>query len=220
MDINDSAPDVNPYTSAGIIVWYAFLVMFCLVPIISILTWIACKLCSEVEITETVQQVYEVDPQLERIEANVSAFNESEKLRKKRGLLMLMEDQTEVCRVEIAFYLIVIETAYNVSFQTINLHVLISNEKENMSHLDCQICLLTYDESEEIVKSNNPDCQHIFHKSCILEWLTSTAGGTCPICRGNFLDVDSIPNEMIHPLEVNLSLVENDSDIDLRPSEN
>jgi hypothetical protein len=98
MDASDTSPEINPYTSAGIIVWYAFLFMFCLVPIVSILIWMFCKLCTVVEIPENLQNIDESDSQIERIEANVSAFNESEKLRKKKSLLKLMEDQTEVRR--------------------------------------------------------------------------------------------------------------------------
>jgi len=48
-------------------------------------------------------------------------------------------------------------------------------------HSECAICLGMMNRHE---KSWITSCQHIFHKSCLREWLYKTKyNGSCPICR-------------------------------------
>ena len=52
----------------------------------------------------------------------------------------------------------------------------------------CVICLQQYEIGEEIVWSSNPDCEHVFHESCIERWLIKQRGGPlCPNCRRDFI---------------------------------
>jgi hypothetical protein len=62
------------------------------------------------------------------------------------------------------------------------------NEESSMVSPTCSICLAEYKQNDLVSHSSNPECQHVFHKDCILEWLLSTIGeAECPICRREFL---------------------------------
>mmetsp|Transcript_12814 Transcript_12814/g.17147 ORF Transcript_12814/g.17147 Transcript_12814/m.17147 type:complete len:259 (-) Transcript_12814:209-985(-) len=45
----------------------------------------------------------------------------------------------------------------------------------------CSICFDEFDAKENITISRNPECSHIFHRSCIMAWLKGH--DNCPICR-------------------------------------
>ena len=49
----------------------------------------------------------------------------------------------------------------------------------------CGICLMEYDEGDEVCWSPNPECLHAFHKECILDW--TVRNPQCPVCRRNFV---------------------------------
>ena len=51
-------------------------------------------------------------------------------------------------------------------------------QKEGSLADDCAVCQENYTEGEEII---HLPCKHIFHPSCILNWLE--LNGTCPVCR-------------------------------------
>jgi Ring finger domain len=53
------------------------------------------------------------------------------------------------------------------------------------SNPSCDICLMDYQVGDEVTISHNPECSHIFHKECILEWVRKRQ--TCPCCRRNYL---------------------------------
>jgi len=49
----------------------------------------------------------------------------------------------------------------------------------------CTICFNVYEAGDEICWSNNPQCNHMFHKDCIEEWLLRH--DECPCCRLNYM---------------------------------
>lgn len=49
----------------------------------------------------------------------------------------------------------------------------------------CDICILDYAVGDEVTKSRNTECDHIFHKECILDWMQKKP--TCPCCRRYYL---------------------------------
>ena len=51
--------------------------------------------------------------------------------------------------------------------------------------ISCTICLVDYDDGDQVCFSHNPKCTHHFHKECIIEWLRDH--DECPCCRCNYL---------------------------------
>jgi hypothetical protein len=49
----------------------------------------------------------------------------------------------------------------------------------------CAICLVEYEDGDEISWSHNSSCGHAFHRDCIIEWLLTS--DECPCCRRNYL---------------------------------
>ena len=52
----------------------------------------------------------------------------------------------------------------------------------------CDICLLDYEEGEELAWSHNEGCIHAFHKECITDWLLRNP--KCPLCRRDYVTVE------------------------------
>ena len=48
----------------------------------------------------------------------------------------------------------------------------------------CGICLESYNGGDKVCLSYNDDCEHVFHKNCILSWLIQHED--CPNCRAPF----------------------------------
>mmetsp|Transcript_20173 Transcript_20173/g.30333 ORF Transcript_20173/g.30333 Transcript_20173/m.30333 type:complete len:320 (+) Transcript_20173:1194-2153(+) len=51
----------------------------------------------------------------------------------------------------------------------------------NRSKRLCSICLEDFEVDQLIGWSRNPNCHHVFHKDCIIEWLSTH--NDCPVCR-------------------------------------
>ena len=65
--------------------------------------------------------------------------------------------------------------------------------------IECPICLCDYQVGSDIVWSSNPQCEHVYHKSCIEQWLMKGRDGPlCPCCRRDFVidPLDSMSEEM------------------------
>jgi len=84
-----------------------------------------------------------------------------------------------------------------------------TTSKRRECSIFCAICLMEYEPSERISWSSNPDCTHVFHEDCIVQWLVSL-GRTkskmqrfcedpteaqllnyeleCPCCRQEFIE--------------------------------
>ena len=52
---------------------------------------------------------------------------------------------------------------------------------EEILGTDCPICFEVYKEGDVIGISHDSDCPHIFHKDCIVNWLSRD--DRCPTCR-------------------------------------
>lgn len=72
----------------------------------------------------------------------------------------------------------------------------------------CSICLCNYYPGNKIVWSSNEACEHVFHESCILQWIMKQREGPlCPCCRRDFvLDPYDMDDEEIDPEAVAVSI--------------
>jgi hypothetical protein len=53
-------------------------------------------------------------------------------------------------------------------------------EEEDMA--GCAICLSHFKPQQLVCESNNISCQHVFHQTCMVDWLTKDRDD-CPMCR-------------------------------------
>lgn len=60
----------------------------------------------------------------------------------------------------------------------------------------CGICLDEYKEGDEIAFSRSPTCRHLFHASCLQDWLSTRERDmqVCPVCRESY-HIDSSSDE-------------------------
>lgn len=56
--------------------------------------------------------------------------------------------------------------------------MMISNPYQDSYGEECSICLEVFDEGSKV---NKFKCGHIYHKKCIIEWLSKD--DSCPNCR-------------------------------------
>lgn len=66
-----------------------------------------------------------------------------------------------------------------------------TTSSENQEGASCEICLVDLfvdDTTTLVVASPNPECTHVFHQECILQWLENKP--TCPCCRAPYLKVE------------------------------
>lgn len=61
----------------------------------------------------------------------------------------------------------------------------VSGANDEKSVKMCSICLDEYQVDEEICYSQNPECSHVFHKKCLVDWLLTDA--SCPNCRHSYI---------------------------------
>mmetsp|Transcript_21258 Transcript_21258/g.61876 ORF Transcript_21258/g.61876 Transcript_21258/m.61876 type:complete len:289 (-) Transcript_21258:356-1222(-) len=61
----------------------------------------------------------------------------------------------------------------------------VAGENDDNSAKICSICLEEYQEDEEICWSRNPECSHVFHKNCLVDWLVTDI--SCPNCRTSYV---------------------------------
>lgn len=48
----------------------------------------------------------------------------------------------------------------------------------------CAICVSLYEDKDIVVWSDQ--CQHIFHRDCLVQWLMKDGKSSCPCCRQRF----------------------------------
>jgi hypothetical protein len=51
----------------------------------------------------------------------------------------------------------------------------------------CAICLSHFKPPDLVCESNNASCKHVFHKDCMVDWLTTKQHDDCPLCREVYL---------------------------------
>jgi len=68
------------------------------------------------------------------------------------------------------------------------------NNDDNALYRDeeCSVCLTTYEVGDEICWAKIDNCDHIFHKECVLAWLAHN--DDCPLCRTNLFRPSSSTN--------------------------
>lgn len=57
----------------------------------------------------------------------------------------------------------------------------------------CAICLNEYKDGEAVCWSHNANCNHVFHRECIIKWLLHH--DECPCCRHSFLSLEDVDEE-------------------------
>ena len=70
--------------------------------------------------------------------------------------------------------------------------VALDDDGEEYSHHQCAICLLDYEDGDEISWSQNKQCEHMFHRDCVYRWLLKH--NECPYCRRPYLTDDNENN--------------------------
>ena len=63
-----------------------------------------------------------------------------------------------------------------------------SSEEEDSSDAtehECPICMLAFEAGDEVCESNNLQCSHVFHRTCMKQWLEKHE--ECPMCRETYL---------------------------------
>ncbi|CAB9500207.1 expressed unknown protein [Seminavis robusta] len=53
----------------------------------------------------------------------------------------------------------------------------------------CVLCSKSFADGEDVVHSNNPECHHEYHKTCLVKhWAKAKGGvhGKCPVCKETF----------------------------------
>ena len=53
--------------------------------------------------------------------------------------------------------------------------------EEELCCLECALCSEEFTRGDVVCESNNPKCQHEFHKECMMTWLNIQ--NSCPICN-------------------------------------
>ncbi|KAJ3260132.1 hypothetical protein HK103_001208 [Boothiomyces macroporosus] len=61
---------------------------------------------------------------------------------------------------------------------------------ETEEHKECPVCQDDYQIDEELISL---PCKHIFHPSCIVNWLK--LNGTCPVCRFSLVEKNESPSQ-------------------------
>lgn len=142
------------------------------------------------------QREEEINREISRIEANVTAFSLKEqesrkallKLRWTNYMKVLTEDDfmghchnvTE--KIEEADDEIAAQIRVPVPGRETN-----EKNSDRAVSCHCAICLGVYEVGISVVWSSNRDCPHVFHEECVSAWLMTRQDALCPCCRQAFV---------------------------------
>lgn len=65
-----------------------------------------------------------------------------------------------------------------------------SSQKRRYRDANCSVCMMCYENGDEVMWSPNSECVHCYHSDCILTWL-SRGKKKCPCCRMDFIPKNS-----------------------------
>ncbi|CAJ1948251.1 unnamed protein product [Cylindrotheca closterium] len=73
----------------------------------------------------------------------------------------------------------------------------LEDEEDQLSETEegdvCPICIMPFEEGDEACWSKNPECDHVFHTTCLKPWLM--AHSECPCCRKDYLSSGQSKNK-------------------------
>lgn len=58
-----------------------------------------------------------------------------------------------------------------------------------LNSYDCSICLLDFKVNDTVAYSDNDECNHVYHKGCIIPWFMK-GNTSCPYCRRDFINYE------------------------------
>jgi hypothetical protein len=112
----------------------------------------------------------ERESQLSRIEANIQAFSEAEKVKRARLIHSAIQEQVK-----------------KVTKADLKKMRKPQEDEEEQSNYSCSICLEDFRLGDSVAKSSDSMCCHCYHEECIISWLVARQHAFCPYCRRPFL---------------------------------
>lgn len=56
-----------------------------------------------------------------------------------------------------------------------------------LSQPRCVLCSVCFKAGDKVCFSNNPSCEHEYHKECILQWFEKKSSTSCPVCKESYI---------------------------------
>ena len=117
------------------------------------------------------------------ITRNFKSFQKIRKIKINRnGINLCLNENNEIVCMYL-FYLydnLIYEIVYLFEKFKINIEKEINKLSKKINNEECTIC------KDEIKEGIKLECNHVFHKTCIIEWFNINQ--TCPLCRIEFID--------------------------------
>jgi hypothetical protein len=151
---------------AARIAWYCLLVAIVL-PLLFCLSWCWYQ---RYRGHRRALNALELESDLSRIEANIQAFSEAEKVKRVRLIQSLIQEQVK-----------------KVTKADLKKMRKPQEDEEEPSNYSCSICLEDFQVGESVAKSSDSMCCHCYHEECIISWLAARQHAFCPYCRRPFL---------------------------------
>ena len=111
----------------------------------------------------------------------VNLDQETNHEEKAQELTIMDEEMGEILTTEAEIYFEENEREFS--------HVRLPTDSPNGDRMvpsACAICLCPYEVGDEVTWSPEEQCQHAFHKDCIVSWLGRKREHLCPCCRQEY----------------------------------